>query len=278
MWTGFSEFTHGMFVPPLAAWLVWRDRAALARLPVRGSLWGLAAFALAVAVYVIGYLADIQYVGFFSVNLFLAALILWLLGVRWMRALAFPWLFLAFTWPWEFLDDYAFRLRLVMTHGSHFVLSLCGVPNVIDGTAIKSADDLAHGLREGARFAIDVADPCSGIRSLFALLMLSALVGHFMLRSPWKQGLLFLLAIPLAVAGNMARIVLLTFGTLLWGSRFAIGDLEHPTWFHEGAGFFVFAVALGGLWGAIRLLEKIPPMPWEKDKKNGAKDAIGTHL
>jgi len=259
MWTGFSDFTHGMLVAPISLGLVYLKRRELARLPVAGSAWGLASLAVGLAFYLVGFLADVQYIGFFSVNFVVAGLILWFLGKEWMRAVAFPWLFLVFMWPMPFLDDIiAFPLRLIMSQSSHVVLSLLGIANSRVGTAVVSAADPAHGLREGARFAVDVADPCSGMHSLFALLMLSALYAYFSLERTWQKWVLFLMAIPLAILGNMVRIILLTFGTLLWGSAFAIGSLDQPTFFHMAAGYFVFAVAIGGMIGIGWLLNRLP--------------------
>ncbi|MDE1170646.1 MAG: exosortase/archaeosortase family protein [Verrucomicrobium sp.] len=253
MWTHFPDFEHGLLVAPLAAFLVWQKRAVLAALPRRGSGWGLAVLLLGFLAYLLGYLADIQYVGFFSLNLVLAGAILWLGGVAWMRALAFPWAFLFFMWPMPFLDNLlAFPLRLAMAQASHLVLAAVGVDNLCLGTAILSAP--APGHPAGERFAVDVADPCSGIRSLFALLMLAALYGHYALDRTWKKWALFLAAIPLAVAGNMARIVVLAFGILLWGAPFAVGTLDQPTWFHMLAGYVVFAVALAGMAACAKAL------------------------
>jgi exosortase/archaeosortase family protein len=105
-----------------------------------------------------------------------------------------------------------------------------------------------HGIPQGAKFAVDIADACSGIRSLFALVMITALYANLTLSKSWQQWTLFVLAAPFAVIGNFARILLLTFGTLLFGSPFAIGTNQTPSNFHEGAGFFVYLVALGSMY------------------------------
>ena len=258
LWINLPDFQHGILVIPISLGIVYANRGKLAALPVRGSWWGFAVLGAAMLSYLIGYLADIQYLGFLAFSLTLAGLVLWLLGTAWMRAVAFPWAFLFFMWPLPFIDNLvAFPLRLIMSQGAHLLLSLLGVANVKIGTAVVSAANPAMGMREGDIFAVDVADPCSGIRSLYALLMISALYGYFTMRWTWQKWALFLAAVPLAVLGNMARIVILTYGTLLWGSAFAIGSLDHPTWFHMGAGYVVFAVALFGMLGCGSLLERI---------------------
>jgi exosortase/archaeosortase family protein len=159
---------------------------------------------------------------------------------------------------------------------------------VRSGTAIISAPVPQLGIRAGEQFAVDIADPCSGIRSLFALMMVSALYAYYMVRTEtgfriqdsgfgkkgarfplplsilqacvkhWRRWLLFACSVPLAVLGNLVRILALTFGTILFGSEFAIGKnaLTEPSFFHMAAGYLVFAVALGGMAGIGWLLNQ----------------------
>jgi exosortase/archaeosortase family protein len=64
---------------------------------------------------------------------------------------------------------------------------------------------------------------------------------------------------PLAVAGNFARIIMLTLGTITLGPETAIGSMEEPSLFHQASGFLVFGVALGGMLGVGWLLQRISP-------------------
>jgi exosortase/archaeosortase family protein len=66
--------------------------------------------------------------------------------------------------------------------------------------------------------------------------------------------ILFTGALPLAVFGNFCRILMLAFGMVKFGSDFAVGTLEHPTWFHLAAGFVVYIAALLGIFVLARLL------------------------
>ena len=85
------------------------------------------------------------------------------------------------------------------------------------------------------------------MHSLFALTMVAALYSILVFRRWWQVLVIILAAVPLAVIGNLCRIVMLTFGTMAFGSPFAIGTDENPTWFHLGAGFLVYIAALGGV-------------------------------
>jgi len=126
-------------------------------------------------------------------------------------------------------------------------LNLVGIDNLRVGTAIVSTADPVQELAQGAKFQLDVANPCSGIRSLFALMMVSALYGFVTLKGVWKRVALFAASIPLAILGNFVRILLLLFGTLTIGSEAAIGEEGDETAYHIGAGFAVFGVALVGM-------------------------------
>ena len=243
-WTDPStvDWHHGMIVPLISIGLILHRAKVVA----------------ALGLYWVGYKIDITIVGFLSLQMMIGGLILWLLGWEMMKALAFPYAFLMFAYPFYFLDTIvAFPLRGLMCQMSQIFLNLVGVDTLRVGTALVSAPDYAKGLAQGQRFALDVATPCSGIRSLFALMMVSALYAHLSLEKTWQKWTLFLLSPALAVLGNFARMVMLTVGTIFLGSAVAIGTEEHPTTFHMAAGFFVFIVALGGMVGVSRCLQSI---------------------
>ena len=264
MWQFFPDFQYGMIVPLLACVVVYAQRKKLATLPVTGWWPGLLFVLLSLALYWAGRRVDNQYVGFFSIQILLASLVLWILGWRWLVALAFPLAFLVFTWPMPFLDNVVtFPLRMFMSSLSVTVMNIFGLAAVQNGTGIFSAANPDVHVAEGQLFQVDVADPCSGIRSLFALMMVSALYGYFSLKSPWLRALLFLSSIPLAIAGNLVRILLLTLGIISVGAPAAIGTLDKPSWFHEGAGFAVFLVALGGMLLVCHLLSS-SPREWQR--------------
>ncbi|MBV8587199.1 MAG: exosortase/archaeosortase family protein [Verrucomicrobia bacterium] len=248
LWLTFGEWTHGIFVAPLCLGLFFLKRKELAKVPIHGSSWGLLVLFLAGLAYWFGALADLQYVGFLAVQFFVAGLVIWFLGLRFFGAIFFIWAFLSFAWPFVFLDQYiAFPLRLILSQVSCHFLSLIGIPTARVGTAILSAAQPALGITEGQRFSIDVADPCSGLHSLFALLMITAIYAIVVLRRWWQILITIAAAFPLAIFGNFCRILMLTFGTMFLGQSFALGSEDNPTWFHTGAGYLVYLSALGGV-------------------------------
>jgi len=260
VWGSLAEWEHCWLVPLAAVGLIYYRRDTLSKIPVQGHWLGLPALVVSLIVYCVGYLADNVYIGYVSLLGYIASLVLLMLGWSWLRALLFPIGFLVFMFPLPFMDNVlAFPLRIFMSTVSVAFLNVVGLSCLQQGTAIVSSPDFAAGLAAGERFAVDVADPCSGIRSLFALMMVSALYGYIAMDKPWQKWVVFLASMPLAVAGNFARIIMLTLGTVVLGPEVAIGSIEEPTTFHMLSGFLVFAVALGGMLGVGWLLQRCSP-------------------
>ncbi|MEM1059848.1 MAG: exosortase/archaeosortase family protein [Verrucomicrobiota bacterium] len=259
-----EDWAHCLFVPAISLFLVYLRREYLSHIPIRGSVWGLGLVIFSLALYWLGYKAETQYIGFGAIQLLIAGVVIWFLGWQFFRALLFPWIFLAFAWPLVFMEGWvALPLRLVMSEVSYLFLNVIGLDTVQRGTAILSAPDAARGLAAGEYFSVDIADPCSGIRSLFALLMICALYGYVAMPRAWQHVVIFLSAIPLAILGNFVRILALTFGILAFGSEFAIGpDEDNPSTFHMAAGYAaVYGVAVVGMVLIGKLLRKIDPGP-----------------
>lgn len=269
-WTENEDMGHGFLIVPAFCYLIYHDRHRLLSLTPRCGWGGLPLLIFGLLLFWAGNQADVTFIGLISVVISLVGCVLWLLGWDFLRALAFPIAFLLFAIPFPGLDMLvALPLRYLMSKLGVVILNLVGVPVVLVGTGILSAPDAVQHLATGQKFAVDVANPCSGIRSLFALMMVGALFAHFTLKGAWRKWALFLCTPPLAIAGNLARILMLTIGTVAFGSEFALGKnpLEHPSWFHMLAGYLVFIVALLGMMGVASLLGRPPrvaPTPSRK--------------
>jgi exosortase len=248
-----TEWTQCLFVPFIVGWLVYWLWPRLRELPVRGSAHGYAILAAGLLLYVLGYMAENYYIGVVSMQLVYAGLIVLFLGWGFMRMLLFPWAFLLFMWPYGFFEDVAFQLRMLMSSLSHDALILIGVPNDLHGTAIVSPP------QQDPPFAIDIADPCSGIRSLFALVMMASLAAFVLFDRTWQKVIIVLASVPLVIFGNLVRIVILTLATIHFGEGFALGVNDHPSWFHEGAGYVVYLINFGSLLVLGWLLTKLSP-------------------
>jgi exosortase len=247
---------HGLLAPFIAGWLVFRQKDALAALAPQRSWLGLAAIFFALFAYYGGYKANNYYMGAFGIQLFLAGMVLYTLGWNHVRALVFPWLILGFMWPLVFLEDgVSYRLRVLMVESVTLVLNGIGLESLRTGTGLTSAATAHHAM--GELFSLKVDGPCSGMRSLFALLMVAALFGYFRQYTLVRRLFLFLCAFPLAVVANMARIFLLIGGSMLFGQDFAVGnETQEVSTFHFLSGIAVYLVALAGLQGISWLMNR----------------------
>ena len=267
------DFSYCLFVPFIVAYLVYLRKDKVMAQPIAGNNAALGLVVFGLLLFWLGFRAEQQVFGYVAMQIMLAGTILWLWGWPVFRSLLFPWAFFAFFWPLPFLDStVAFPLRMFMSHLASGILNIVGVPAVQSGTALLSAAVPASGLALGERFRIDIADPCSGIRSLLALMMISALYANLSLPKLWQQWLVFLASIPLTIIGNLARVLILIAGSMAFGTNFAIGTFEEPSWFHEGAGFMVYGVALG-----LQLaLGTLLTMNWKAARKKDAESPVAT--
>lgn len=250
---------HGALAIPIGAYLIWNRRQSLAKITPHPSPAGLVLMLVAALLYYAGYKAHLIYFGFGAVQIFTAGACVWLFGWECAKACVFPWMMLTFAWPLLFLEEsLAFHLRLVMVSCAGGVLDMVGVSVIREGTALVSAPNHAAGLDAGALFKLNIDAPCSGLRSLFALMMVSALFAYHRQRVVWKRWLLFLCSLPLAVIANMARIFVLIAASAMFGQEFAVGDEQKEvSTFHFFSGIVVFVVALGGLELISTLLNRV---------------------
>lgn len=255
-----AEWQFCLVVPLITGWLVHRESGRLRTLPLNGSWWGAVVLVFAVFCYWFGYKVDTGYLGFAALQGSVAGLILLLGGKAWMRALFLPWVFLVFAWPFFPMDNLlAARLKIPTAQVAAQILSLTGIDVVREGSTLVSAAEPLAQIAQGQKFRLDVADDCSGMRSLYALIMTGVLYAIIALRGVWPRLILAASTIPLAVAGNVVRLLLLAYGSLLFGQEFAVGkqveDAQEESAFHLLAGFLVFGVALAGMFGLTTLLE-----------------------
>ena len=238
-----AEWAFGYFVPPAVVILFYATRKRFADITPRPSNLGLVVLALACFVYFGGYKANEKYVGYFAGQLFIAGFAIWFIGIEFFRRAFWLWVLFGLTWPLVFLiEPIASPLQLLMTKLTEAYLRVTGVEVIRSGTSLYSPP--SEGLAAGERFSLGIAVACSGLRSLFALGMVSLLYGYISLKKGWHRLLLAVCAIPFAIVGNLVRMLLLYYGTIWFSKEFAIGSDEEPSAFHMGAGIAVFIVAL----------------------------------
>jgi exosortase len=267
---------HGALLPFIAGFLLWRRRNQVAQLPETTSHWGFLLIVLALLLYFAGFRANNFYCGYLAVMLLLAGGSLWLEGVPRSRVRLFAWLMLGFMWPLPFLEEgIGYQMRLLMVKTTGFVLNAVGVDSLVSGTALQSMPNIEFGRKAGDLFSVGIAAPCSGMRSLFALLVVGALFSYFRQRLMWRRLALFSLILPIAIVANMVRILVLIISAMAFGQHWAIGDAEKEvSLFHEFTGIVVFLVALLLLQFASWLLDHLGGGPGFKHSRTVSRQVV----
>jgi len=225
-----EDMSYGWYVPLFSLYVAWRERRELMAAVGAPSAWGLF---LALPFLFLGFLGvrglqlRLEIVGFVGV---LSGLVWTFFGFRTLRRAIFPILFLLFCLPLHsYLDLVTIHLRLLAVSVAEGILTGCGADVVRQGTMLTTTS--------GA-FAIDVAEPCSGMRSLFAMMALTAGYAYFTQPTWLRRGLLFVLSIPIAVFGNVLRILTIVIIATICSSDLATG------FYHDYSGYVVFLAAI----------------------------------
>lgn len=228
-WIRDSNYSHGFVLPFVSAYLLWRQRQHLATLPKRPVRLGVLPVLGAAALLIVGAAGAEVFTQRVSFLLLLFASVLYLLGWAWLRATAFPIGFLFFAIPLPYVLYYSLTSPLQAISASCAVVGLKGI-----GVPVLAQGNILH----LPNTTLEVAEACSGIRSIYAFMALGALLAYSM-RVPFLGRLLvFLSTIPLSVAANAFRVWSTSLGAYLVGPQVTKGL---P---HEMYGLFVFSFAL----------------------------------
>ncbi len=244
------DFQHGIFVPLFALFVLWQDRKKLELIVPAPSWAGLPLVVLSLLMLGLGVLGADVFLPRVSLLILLAGLIILFQGWTFFRAVLFPWAFLILMIPIPALliNQVTFPLQLLASRVATGLLELFGVPVLRQGNMIVLA-----------AMPLDVAEACSGIRSLLTLVTLAIIYGYLMETRRWVQIGLAICAVPIAVAANSFRI----FGTGLlvqyWDPDKAEG------FYHALGGWLIFVVALLLLFAVHRAITLI----WGSPEKLG---------
>ncbi len=232
-WYELPDFSHGFLVPFFAAFLLWDKRRQLQSTAIEPSWAGVWLVALGLFVLLLGIFGADLFLQRASFVLLAAGLVWTLLGRAMLHQVQFVLfvLLLAIPLPTILYNQITFPLQIVASKLASTLLPLAGVPVLREGNVIQLPT-----------MQLEVAEACSGIRSLMSLFTVAVIYGYLLERSNWRRVVLALSSIPIAVAANGARI----FGTGLcvqyWDPDKAMG------FFHEFSGWLMFLVSLGCLY------------------------------
>jgi exosortase len=249
-WYQVEDYSHGFLIVPLALYFAWERRADLKVAPILPSWWGLLPLTLGAMTLAIGRLGTELMNMRVSFVLTLIGLVLLLLGKRVFRILAFPllFLFLMVPLPQSLVNVIAFPLQLIAADLAVQTLNLLDIPALREGNIIHLANA-----------QLFVAEACSGIRSLMALITLGVVFAYFFRKSLIERVIIVLSAIPIAIMVNAFRVALTGLLTHHFGQEAAGGVI------HETQGLFTFAIAFVLLLGEAWLLQHAWPSRWRAD-------------
>ncbi len=258
-WQGENDLEHGPLILPAALVVVWMHRDEIRQAPKNPSAFGLLPLFGGILLFLIAAWTQQARLAIaaFPFLVFGSVWFLWGWGVA--RHTLFACALCFFMIPLGFLLHYTEPLQRLVATVVHGMTSLLGLGIDRDGVKLMATD---------GSFFCEVAGGCSGIRSLMAMTMLSAVYVHFTQKELWKKVLIFAFTLPFAVLGNIVRV----FTIVLFAKYISVSIGTGP--YHDISGFLVTIpiavwamVTLGNLlnhdWGKVvqKALTPRPPMP-----------------
>lgn len=228
-WTSSVYDAHGALVPLLAGSMVLTQRRALASAPRAPDNAGLALTGAGLVILLLALLMNFNLMGGVALVVVVTGMAWSLWGRTVVRLLAYPlgmlFLMLPLNYPLEIAIG--FRLRLLATKLSSLLLGWLGLPIEVHGTIISTS-----------RFAVAIESPCSGLKTLSALLLAGLVLAYFLHRRWWERGLIALLVFPVALVANAIRNTTIILIGHNYGRAAAMG------WLHEFSGMATFLLAV----------------------------------
>jgi exosortase len=228
-WFVDPNFSHGFLIPFVAGYMVWYRQNYLRQIPCKSSLSGIFIIIFGMMVYMAGNLGAELFLMRTSMIITLAGIIAFSFGTAMLKALVVPLCYLMMMIPIPAIiwNKLAFPLQLFAAGVSSEAISMIGIPVFREGNILHLANT-----------SLEVVDACSGIRSLTSLLALTGAFAFLLNVSQWKKWVIFLSAVPIAVATNVVRLTITGMLATWVGPEAAHGFL------HDMSGLIVFGTAL----------------------------------
>ena len=243
-WYNDDNYSHGFLIVPLALYFVWERRAKLQKTPLAPSALGLVVVFGSVAVLIAGILGSELFLTRISILGTLVGVTLFLCGWGYLRALAFPLAFLLLMIPIPAIifNQIAFPLQLLASQFGESAMGMANVPVLREGNVLILANT-----------TLEVAEACSGIRSLVSLLTLAIVLGYFSDPRGWVRTLVAVSSVPVAIVTNGFRVA----GTGIAAHQFGAAAAEG--FFHEFSGWLVFVSAFMLMLVLQRVIVRVAP-------------------
>jgi exosortase len=241
-WAQNPDYSHGFLVPVFSGYVIWKERERFRQLALAPNNAGTLVMLGAIGLLVAGTLGAELFTSRISLILMLAGLVLFLAGWTMLRALAFPlgYLLLMIPIPTLIQNQLVLPLQFVASRTAASVLEALGFVVLREGNLLHLE-----------RTTLEVAQACSGIRSLTSMVALAIAYGNLAERRLWVRFVLVALMLPISVASNAVRVV--AAGVL----ADTVGPESVEGIFHTLSGLLIFAVALSLMLAAHWLLARI---------------------
>ncbi len=239
-WTDDPNNSHGLLVPLIAAFYIWKKRPELKGCPIQVDLRGVFLLFGSLSIYVLSLAGGISVSARCMMVFSLMGLVLYNYGAIVFKKLSFPLFFLLFMIPVpvSILTLISLPLQHLATDISAALIQFVSIPVYQEGNILYFA-----------RTQLEVAQACSGIQSMMAMLMLGILfVYHNRMAAP-GAALLIALTVPIAIFANIIRVTGTGILAHFYGARVAQGFL------HEFSGMAVFVFGLVILMGTYQMLQ-----------------------
>jgi exosortase len=245
-WIVDGNYSHGWLIVPLAGYFAWERRERLAATPVRPSWFGLVVLAGSILVLLAGLYGAELFLTRVSLVGTVAGIVLFLYGWAHLRILAFPIAFLLLMIPLPAIvfNKIAFPLQLFASRVGESTISAAGIPVLREGNVLVLANT-----------TLEVAEACSGIRSLVSLMTLGLVYGYFSDRRFWVRAVIVASTVPIAILANGARVAGTGIAAHYFGPKAAEG------FFHEFSGWALFVVAFVMMLVVQKIILRVAPAP-----------------
>ena len=233
-WNPMNHQEHSRFVLPICAGLLWWHRHKLAEAPRSPSIAGLVPVVFGIACFLAAVRTGQPRLAVLTLPLVCCGGTVFVWGRQVAAVCRFPFGFLLMMMPLGNYVQVTVSLQLLVSSACNLLAPLAGLRIEVAGTTIRSLDGAFH---------FEIAEGCSGVRSLMSILMLAALYVHFAQPVLWKKFAVFCGSLLFSVVGNIARIFSVLVAARVFGPEWA-GGL-----YHDYSDFVFFPAAVGAMMG-----------------------------
>lgn len=226
-WWTKHEYSHGFLIPLISGFVIWKKRDALRSAPIIPDVKGFLILLLGLALLIIGYVSFEPFTRRFSLLITIFGLVYFLLGSRIFKILLFPLGYLIFMIPppYVLFKSIAVNLRFFSAKVTYLIINSLGIPMIQQGANL----DLPN-------ISLLVADFCTGILSLISILAIAVFYAYLTQRKLLNRIILVFLSIPIAISGNIFRLVITVCLAYFYGES-ALSSVIHQ--FHGTVNFIV---------------------------------------